>query len=82
MALFVEVVVAPELAADPDAVAKLVEACPVDIFAEADDGSLRIVDDNVDECTLCELCLAVGRPGQVQVLKLYADREPLSRTAS
>jgi ferredoxin-like protein FixX len=81
MALFVEIQVDSKLARDPDGVKKLVETCPVDIFAAADDGSLQIIDENVDECTLCELCLAVGTPGQVSVLKLYDDRKPLKRSA-
>ena len=32
--------------------------------------SLRIVDENLDECTLCELCLQAF-PGKVKVKKLY-----------
>ncbi len=73
MALFVEIQVDPEVAKDADAVKKLAEVCPVDIFASKPDGSLSIEDANVDECTLCELCLAVGKPGQVRVKKLYDD---------
>ena len=80
MALFVEIQVDPQGAADPELVKKLVEACPVDIFARDDDGALQIVDANVDECTLCELCLAVGKPGQVRVLKLYDEARPLERS--
>ena len=51
------------------------------LFDTNDDGSLEIVDTNLDECTLCELCLAVGQPGQVRVLKLYEDGKPLERSA-
>ena len=80
MALFVEIQVDPQGAADPTLVRQLVEACPVDIFAHDDDGALQIVDANVDECTLCELCLAVGEPGQVRVLKLYDEARPLERS--
>ena len=79
MALFVEIQVDPEVAKDPELSSKLVESCPVDIFAK-NGGALEIVDANVDECTLCELCLAVGTPGQVRVLKLYDDARPLERT--
>ena len=81
MALFVEIVVADALLRDPEALAKLVDVCPVDIFARAADGRLEIVDANVDECTLCELCLSVGRPGQVKVKKLYDDGKLLERTS-
>ena len=81
MGLFVEIVVDPEAARDPEIAKQLCDACPVDIFAQAEDGGLQIVERNVDECTLCELCLAVGRPGQIQVLKLYDDRKALARSA-
>ncbi len=81
MALFIEIVVDPKLASDPRQLKQLVESCPVDIFAAADNGSLELVEKNLDECTLCELCLAVGKPGQVQVFKLYDDRRPLGRSA-
>jgi NAD-dependent dihydropyrimidine dehydrogenase PreA subunit len=81
VALFIELVIDPEAAKNPETVAKLVETCPVDIFKSGSNGALEIVEQNVDECTLCELCLAVGTPGQVQVLKLYDDRAPLERSA-
>jgi len=42
----------------------------VNIFAQEKDGTLRIVDENLDECTLCELCLQAF-PGKVKVIKLY-----------
>ncbi len=78
MALFIEIVVAAELRERPEQVAELVEVCPVDIFRNTPVG-LEIVDENVDECTLCELCLEVGQPGQVGVLKLYEGSAPLRR---
>ena len=67
MALFIEVAVDPKLANDPAAAKKLAEVCPVDIFKAG--ATLEIVEKNLDECTLCELCLAVGAPGQVKVKK-------------
>ena len=70
-ALFINVEVDPAVAKDAAAVKKLVEVCPVNIFSEADEGVLAIVEKNLDECTLCELCLQVGAPGQVKVKKLY-----------
>ena len=48
MSLFIEVDVAPEVASDPALAAKLTEVCPVDIYATADDGTLRVVDENLD----------------------------------
>lgn len=80
MALFVAIEVAEALATDPEAAAKLAEVCPVDIFDATPQG-LQVVDANVDECTLCELCLHVGEPGQVTVRKLYEDGAALERSA-
>jgi len=80
MALFIAVDVAPELARDSASARKLAEVCPVDIF-KASAGKLEVVEKNLDECTLCELCLAVGKPGQVSVRKLYDDGARLERRA-
>jgi len=80
MALFIEVVVDPALASDSAAAKKLAEVCPVDIFRATGSG-LEIVEKNLDECTLCELCLAVGRPSQVKVKKLYDGGAMLERRA-
>ena len=79
MALFISIEVDPALARDPAAARKLAEVCPVDIF-KAGPG-LEIVEKNLDECTLCELCLAIGAPGQVKVRKLYDGGALLERHA-
>lgn len=50
---------------------KLTEICPVDIFAQNPDGTLRIVEDNLDECVLCDLCVEACPPGAIKVVKLY-----------
>ena len=73
MSLFIDVEVAPAVAADPAVAAKLVEVCPVDIYAQNADGSLRIVEPNLDECVLCRLCIDAAPPGTVTVRKLYDD---------
>ncbi len=80
MALFIAVEVAPQAARDPAIVKRLAEVCPVDIFARRADGQLEIVEQNLDECTLCELCLAAAPAGSVRVLKLYDDRRALERS--
>ena len=49
----------------------LTEVCPVDIFAEAGDGTLKIVAENLDECVLCYLCVDAAPEGTVRVVKLY-----------
>jgi NAD-dependent dihydropyrimidine dehydrogenase PreA subunit len=81
VALFIDVRVDAATAGDPDLAKKLAEVCPVDIFARAADGRLAIVEKNLDECTLCELCLAIGKPGAVQVRKLYDAGRLLERSA-
>lgn len=73
MAMFVRVDVSPEATADNELAKKLVGVCPVDIFAVAGDGSVAIVEDNVDECVLCELCIEAAPPGGVKIAKLYSD---------
>ena len=79
MALFIAVEVTPAAATDADVVKKLVEVCPVNIFARTDDGKLDIVEKHLDECTLCELCLTAAPAGTVRVKKLYGDGEILER---
>jgi NAD-dependent dihydropyrimidine dehydrogenase PreA subunit len=71
-ALFIDVEVDPAVANDREYAAKLTEVCPVDIFAQDDDGTLRIVTENLDECVLCELCINATPAGAVKVLKLYS----------
>jgi NAD-dependent dihydropyrimidine dehydrogenase PreA subunit len=78
-ALFIGVEVDDEVARDPAIAAKLAEVCPVDIYAQAEDGSLRIVEENLDECVLCELCLDAAPDGSVKVIKLYDDGAVLTR---
>jgi ferredoxin-like protein FixX len=68
--MFINVEVDAAAAKDAATAKKLTEVCPVNIFAQEKDGSLRIVDENLDECTLCELCLQAF-PGKVKVKKLY-----------
>ena len=67
---FIDVEVADNVRDDADLAKKLEDACPVDIYA-ARDGSVEVVEDNLDECVLCELCIQAAPPGAVRVLKLY-----------
>ena len=71
--IFIAVEVDDQAAADPELAAKLSEACPVDIYARRDGDGLQIVQDNLDECVLCRLCLDASPPGVVKVIKLYDD---------
>ena len=49
---------------------KLEEVCPVSIFVAESDG-VRIEESNLDECTLCDLCLEAAPKGKVEIVKLY-----------
>ena len=69
--MFIDVKVGPEAAADVALAKKLTEVCPVNIFAQGPDGHLRFVEENLDECVLCELCIQAAPKGAVQVIKLY-----------
>ena len=69
--LFIDVKVADEAAKDSAVVAKLAEVCPVDIFEQAEGGELRIVEENLDECVLCDLCISAAPSNTVEVVKLY-----------
>jgi NAD-dependent dihydropyrimidine dehydrogenase PreA subunit len=77
MSLFIDVEVSEEVAADPSLAAKLTEVCPVDIYAQNDDGTLRIVEPNLDECVLCRLCMDAAPAGTVTVRRLYDGGAPL-----
>jgi ferredoxin-like protein FixX len=69
--IFIDVEVDESVARDSDLARKLTEVCPVDIFAQNDDGTLRIVDGNLDECVLCYLCVEASPPDTVRIIKLY-----------
>ena len=73
MSLFIDVEVDPAVASDPGLAAKLCEVCPVDIYAQAADGTLEVVEANLDECVLCRLCIDAAPAGTVAVRKLYDD---------
>jgi len=70
-ALFIAVEVDDQAAADTELARRLTEACPVDIFAQQPDGSLEIVEQNLDECVLCRLCLDASPQDTVRIVKLY-----------
>jgi ferredoxin-like protein FixX len=69
-AMFIGVEVDDPVASDAAMAKQLAGLCPVDIFADRD-GNVAIIEQNLDECILCGLCLAVGPRGAVRVVKLY-----------
>jgi NAD-dependent dihydropyrimidine dehydrogenase PreA subunit len=68
---FIDVQVDPAAGADPELAQTLQDVCPVDIFKAGDTG-VQIVQDNLDECVLCELCINAAPAGAIRVLKLYS----------
>jgi NAD-dependent dihydropyrimidine dehydrogenase PreA subunit len=72
MSMFVRLDLTPEVTKDAGLAKKLAEVCPVDIFRATDSG-VEIVEDNVDECVLCALCVEAAPAGGVKVVKLYSD---------
>jgi NAD-dependent dihydropyrimidine dehydrogenase PreA subunit len=71
--VFIDVEVDASVAGDAELAAKLEEVCPVDIF-KADPG-VEIVEENLDECVLCKLCIEAAPAGTVHVKKLYDGTE-------
>jgi NAD-dependent dihydropyrimidine dehydrogenase PreA subunit len=68
--VFIDVEVDASVADDAELARKLEEVCPVDIFAATDSG-VEIVEKNLDECVLCNLCVDAAPDGTVRVVKLY-----------
>ncbi len=72
--LFIDVRISPEAARDPQLARKLEEVCPVNIFEATAEG-VRIVEENLDECVLCDLCVQAAPPGAVEIVRLYEKDE-------
>jgi NAD-dependent dihydropyrimidine dehydrogenase PreA subunit len=72
--VFIDVEVDATVAGDAELAAKLEEVCPVDIFKAAASG-VEIVEENLDECVLCKLCIEAAPAGTVHVKKLYDGTE-------
>ncbi len=76
--LFIDVEVDDSVRGDAELARKLEEVCPVDIF-KATEAGVEIVEKQLDECVLCELCLEAAPPRAVRVVKLY-EGTALERT--
>ncbi len=72
--VFIDVEVDESVAGDAALAAKLAEVCPVDIFSD-DGGRVAVVEENLDECVLCKLCIEAAPAGTVHVKKLYDGTE-------
>jgi NAD-dependent dihydropyrimidine dehydrogenase PreA subunit len=69
-ATFIGIEVDDAVAADAALAARLAEVCPVDIYA-VEHRRVTLVEEHLDECVLCGLCLDAAPDGAVRVLKLY-----------
>lgn len=72
--VFIEITVDEPVADNAAIAAKLEEVCPVDIF-KGDNGQVEVVEENLDECVLCKLCIEAAPQGSVHVKKLYDGTE-------
>jgi NAD-dependent dihydropyrimidine dehydrogenase PreA subunit len=72
--VFIAVEVDESVRDDSALAAKLEEVCPVDIYRDGD-GRVEVVEENLDECVLCRLCIEASPPGTVHVKKLYDGTE-------
>jgi NAD-dependent dihydropyrimidine dehydrogenase PreA subunit len=76
--IFIDVELSDEVRGDSELAKKLEDACPVDIYTAAPDG-VEVVEENLDECILCGLCVEAAPPGGVRVVKLYDPGAALER---
>lgn len=72
--VFIDITVDEPVADNAAIAAKLEEVCPVDIF-KGDNGQVEVVEENLDECVLCKLCIEAAPQGTVHVKKLYDGTE-------
>ncbi|MXW26933.1 MAG: 4Fe-4S dicluster domain-containing protein [Dehalococcoidia bacterium] len=73
MGLFIEVAIEEAACASQPECRECVQSCPVDILERAaGERVARVIDENVDECILCDLCVVRCPVEAVTVTKLYA----------
>lgn len=70
--VFIGIEVDDSVATDSELAAKLAEICPVDIFTASESG-LEIVEEALDECVLCDLCVDAAPQGTVRIIKRYEE---------
>ena len=71
MGEFIKIEINPELCGREDECGKWVGVCPVNIF-KMENGRPVVVEENEDECTLCQMCREQAPdPEVVKIIKLY-----------
>ena len=68
--VFIDVEIDESIAGDAELAKKLEEVCPVDIFTAAG-GRVETVEENLDECVLCNLCVDASPQGTIEIKRLY-----------
>jgi NAD-dependent dihydropyrimidine dehydrogenase PreA subunit len=72
MSLFIKLQIDPAVCLGIEKCGKCIQVCPVNIF-EAHGNYPEAVEDNEDECTLCNLCLDACDPHAITIRKLYEE---------
>lgn len=71
MGEFIKVIIDRAKCGSPEEIQRWVRVCPVNIFKMDGDAPV-VVEENEDECTLCDLCRQqADTPGAVAIVKLY-----------
>lgn len=70
MSEFIDVAIREDKCTGISGCGKCAQVCPVNIFGAEEDRPL-IIEDNQDECILCELCLEECTPDAIVLRKLY-----------
>ena len=70
-AMFIAIEIDDSVHEDQELCSRLVSMCPVDIFEIAENSQLVTIEENLDECTLCNLCIEGSSDGQIKIEKLY-----------
>ncbi len=68
---FIDIELDATAAADVELAKSLTDVCPVDIFKVGETG-VELVEQNLDECVLCELCIRAAPQGAIRIIKLYS----------
>jgi NAD-dependent dihydropyrimidine dehydrogenase PreA subunit len=72
MNLFIRLEIDPTVCVGIQECGKCIQVCPVNIFSAHGDYP-KIVEENEDECTLCDLCLQACKPNAITIHRLYEE---------
>ena len=73
MGEFIRVNIDPERCLGAKECGKCIQVCPVNIFAPRGADCPHALDENEDECTLCDLCLTECETNAITIHKLYEE---------